>query len=151
MQRIYGTAFFTKKELDEYLKRARGSQEARPPQARPGTRSVQHPGTRRARTDLLPSEGRHHSQDLEDWMRDQYIKRGYSLVYTPHVARRDLWKTSGHYNFYGENMFKRMELDDAEYQLKPMNCPFHILIYRDRCAVSRPACPSGRTRYGLPL
>ena len=65
-------------------------------------------------------------------MRDQYLKRGYSLVYTPHVARADLWKTSGHYNFYAENMFKRMELDDAEYQLKPMNCPFHILIYRDR-------------------
>ncbi len=65
-------------------------------------------------------------------MRDEYIKRGYSLVYTPHIARADLWKTSGHYNFYSENMFKRMELDDAEYQLKPMNCPFHILIYRDR-------------------
>ncbi|MBV9081834.1 MAG: threonine--tRNA ligase, partial [Acidobacteriaceae bacterium] len=69
---------------------------------------------------------------LEDWMREQYVKRGYSLVYTPHVARSDLWKTSGHYNFYSENMFKRMELEDAEYQLKPMNCPFHILIYRDR-------------------
>ena len=65
-------------------------------------------------------------------MRDQYVARGYSLVYTPHVARADLWKTSGHYNFYAENMFKRMELDDAEYQLKPMNCPFHILIYQDR-------------------
>jgi threonyl-tRNA synthetase len=65
-------------------------------------------------------------------MRDQYVARGYSLVYTPHVARSDLWKTSGHYNFYAENMFKRMELDDAEYQLKPMNCPFHILIYQDR-------------------
>ena len=69
---------------------------------------------------------------LEDWMRDQYLTRGYSLVYTPHIARADLWKTSGHYNFYAENMFKRMELDDAEYQLKPMNCPFHILIYSDR-------------------
>src|SRR5207248_7408684 len=69
---------------------------------------------------------------IEDWMRDQYLKRGYSLVYTPHVARGDLWITSGHYNFYSDNMFKRMELDDAEYQLKPMNCPFHILIYRDR-------------------
>jgi threonyl-tRNA synthetase len=48
------------------------------------------------------------------------------------VARADLWKTSGHYNFYAENMFARMELDDAEYQLRPMNCPFHILIYQDR-------------------
>src|SRR5881275_3038006 len=65
-------------------------------------------------------------------MRDEYLKRGYSLVYTPHVARLDLWKTSGHANFYAENMFKPMELDDAEYQLKPMNCPFHILIYADK-------------------
>src|SRR5262249_33368048 len=68
---------------------------------------------------------------IEDWMRDQYLKRGYSLVYTPHVARFDLWKTSGHANFYSANMFARMELEDAEYQLKPMNCPFHILIYKD--------------------
>ncbi len=64
-------------------------------------------------------------------MRDEYLKRGYSLVYTPHVMRRDLWKTSGHANFYSENMFTPMELDDAEYQLKPMNCPGHILIYAD--------------------
>ena len=69
---------------------------------------------------------------LEDWMRDQYLKRGYSLVYTPHVAKLDLWKTSGHANFYAQNMFTPIELDDAEYQLKPMNCPFHILIYADR-------------------
>jgi threonyl-tRNA synthetase len=65
-------------------------------------------------------------------MRDQYLARGYSLVYTPHVMRRELWKTSGHANFYSENMFKPMELDDAEYQLKPMNCPGHILIYADK-------------------
>jgi threonyl-tRNA synthetase len=65
-------------------------------------------------------------------MRDQYLKRGYSLVYTPHVARLDLWKTSGHANFYAQNMFTPIKLDDADYQLKPMNCPFHILIYADR-------------------
>jgi threonyl-tRNA synthetase len=69
---------------------------------------------------------------IEDWMRDQYLARGYSLVYTPHVMRRDLWKISGHANFYSDNMFKPMELDDAEYQLKPMNCPGHILIYKDK-------------------
>jgi threonyl-tRNA synthetase len=57
------------------------------------------------------------------------IKR---LGYTPHVMRRDLWKISGHANFYSDNMFARMKLDDAEYQLKPMNCPFHILIYADK-------------------
>src|ERR1035441_9224872 len=65
-------------------------------------------------------------------MRDEYLKRRYSLVYTPHVARFDLWKTSGHSDFYAQNMFTRMKLDDAEYQLKPMNCPFHILIYKDK-------------------
>ena len=129
---------------------ARGSQEARPSQAGPGAGSVQHSGARRAGADLLPSQGRHHPQELEDWMRDQYLKRGYSLVYTPHIARADLWKTSGHYNFYAENMFKRMELDDAEYQLKPMNCPFHILIYRDRQrSLSRAARAAGRTRHGV--
>ena len=68
---------------------------------------------------------------MEDWMRDEYLKRGYSLVYTPHVARRQLWQTSGHEGFYAENMFDTMELDDAEYRMKPMNCPFHILIYKD--------------------
>jgi threonyl-tRNA synthetase len=65
-------------------------------------------------------------------MRDAYLRRGYSLVYTPHVMRRELWKVSGHANYYSENMFTPMELDDAEYQLKPMNCPGHILIYADR-------------------
>jgi threonyl-tRNA synthetase len=65
-------------------------------------------------------------------MRDQYLKRGYSLVYTPHVARFEPVEDSGHAGFYAQNMFSRMELDDAEYQLKPMNCPFHILIYKDK-------------------
>src|SRR5260370_16479222 len=65
-------------------------------------------------------------------MRDQYLARGYDLVYTPHVMRADLWKTSGHLSHYAENMFVGMELDDAEYRLKPMNCPGHILIYRDK-------------------
>src|SRR6185312_202149 len=70
-------------------------------------------------------------KQMEDWMREEYIKRGYSLVYTPHVARRQLWQTSGHEGYYAQNMFDVMELDDAEYRMKPMNCPFHILIYKD--------------------
>jgi len=68
---------------------------------------------------------------MEDWLREEYLKRGYSLVFTPHVARTDLWKTSGHAGYYAPNMFTPMELDDAEYRMKPMNCPFHILIYKD--------------------
>ena len=68
---------------------------------------------------------------MEDWMRDECLKRGYSLVYTPHVARANLWQVSGHDGFYAENMFTPMKLDDADYRMKPMNCPFHILIYQN--------------------
>jgi threonyl-tRNA synthetase len=132
LQRIYGTAFFSKKELDEYLVRL---EEAKKRDHRKigqeldlfSIQELAGPGLI-----FFHPKGAIIRKQLEDWMRDQYIARGYSLVYTPHIARSDLWKTSGHYNFYAENMFKRMELDDAEYQLKPMNCPFHILIFRDK-------------------
>jgi threonyl-tRNA synthetase len=132
LQRIYGTAFFTPKELEEYLHKL---EEAKKRDHRKlgkeldlfSIQELAGPGL----IFFHPKGGRVR-KILEDWMRDQYLARGYSLVYTPHVARAELWKTSGHYNFYSENMFKRMELDDAEYQLKPMNCPFHILIYADR-------------------
>ncbi|MEO7142426.1 MAG: threonine--tRNA ligase [Bryobacteraceae bacterium] len=132
LQRIYGTAFFNQKDLDEYLNRL---EEAKKRDHRKlgqeldlfSIQELAGPGLI-----FFHPKGGMVRKLIEDWMRDQYIQRGYSLVYTPHIARSDLWKTSGHYNFYAENMFKRMELDDAEYQLKPMNCPFHILIYRDR-------------------
>jgi len=132
LQRIYGTAFFSKKELEAYLQRL---EEAKKRDHRKlgqeldlfSIQELAGPG-------LIfwhPKGGRIR-KIIEDWMRDQYLERGYSLVYTPHVMRRDLWKISGHANFYSENMFKPMELDDAEYQLKPMNCPGHILIYADK-------------------
>ena len=132
LQRIYGTAFFTQKELDEYLKQV---EEAKKRDHRKLGReldlfSIQElagPGLI-----FFHPKGGIIRKELEDWMRDEYLKRGYALVYTPHVARFDLWKTSGHSGFYAQNMFSRMELDDAEYQLKPMNCPFHILIYKDK-------------------
>src|SRR5579859_7318102 len=132
LQRIYGTAFFSQKDLDEYLKQI---EEAKKRDHRKlgkeldlfSIQELAGPGLI-----FFHPKGGIIRKQLEDWMRDQYLKRGYSLVYTPHVARFDLWKTSGHANFYSQNMFSRMELDDAEYQLKPMNCPFHILIYKDR-------------------
>ncbi|HJT88554.1 MAG TPA: threonine--tRNA ligase [Bryobacteraceae bacterium] len=132
LQRIYGTAFFSQKDLEDYLKQI---EEAKKRDHRKlgkeldlfSIQELAGPGL----IFFHPKGGMIRKQ-LEDWMRDQYLKRGYSLVYTPHVARFDLWKTSGHANFYAQNMFSRMELDDAEYQLKPMNCPFHILIYKDR-------------------
>jgi len=132
LQRIYATAWFTKKDQDEYLARI---EEAKKRDHRKigqeldlfSIQELAGPGLI-----FFHPKGGIIRKQLEDWMRDAYLKRGYSLVYTPHVMRRDLWKVSGHANFYSENMFAPMELDDAEYQLKPMNCPGHILIYRDR-------------------
>jgi threonyl-tRNA synthetase len=69
---------------------------------------------------------------MEDWSRDEHLRRGYQLVYTPHIMLLDLWKTSGHTDFYRENMFGAVEVEKADYQLKPMNCPGHILIYKSR-------------------
>lgn len=132
LQRIYGTAFFSQKELDAYLHQL---EEAKKRDHRKlgqeldlfSIQELAGPGLI-----FFHPKGGIIRKTIEDWMREQYLKRGYSLVYTPHVMRSDLWKTSGHLNFYAENMFKRMELDDAEYQLKPMNCPGHILIYADK-------------------
>src|SRR5258707_552520 len=69
---------------------------------------------------------------VENWLRDELLHRGYDLVYTPHIMLFDLWKTSGHANFYKENMFGAVEVEKADYQLKPMNCPGHILIYKSK-------------------
>src|SRR6266852_1073047 len=132
LQRIYGTAWFSKKELEEYLNKL---EEAKKRDHRKlgqeldlfSIQELAGPGL----IFFHPKGGRVR-KIIEDWMRDQYLKRGYSLVYTPHVMRADLWRTSGHLSFYGENMFTGMELDDAEYRLKPINCPGHILIYRDK-------------------
>ncbi|MBZ5631630.1 MAG: threonine--tRNA ligase [Acidobacteriia bacterium] len=132
LQRIYGTAFFSKKELDEYLAKL---EEAKKRDHRKlgqeldlfSIQDLAGPGLI-----FYHPKGGIIRKLIEDWMRDQYLKRGYSLVYTPHVMRADLWRTSGHLSHYAENMFAGMELDDAEYRLKPMNCPGHILIYRDK-------------------
>jgi threonyl-tRNA synthetase len=131
LQRIYGTSFYSKKELDEYIKQ---QEEAKKRDHRVlgqqldlfSIQELAGPGLI-----FWHPKGGIMRKLMEDWMRDEYLKRGYSLVYTPHVARRQLWQTSGHEGFYAENMFDTMELDDAEYRLKPMNCPFHILIYAD--------------------
>ena len=132
LQRIYGTAFFNKKDLDEYLAKL---EEAKKRDHRKlgqeldlfSIQDLAGPGLI-----FYHPKGGIIRKLIEDWMRDQYLKRGYSLVYTPHVMRAQLWETSGHLSHYKDNMFAGMELDDAEYRLKPMNCPGHILIYRDK-------------------
>lgn len=132
LQRIYGTAWFTQKEQDEFLKQL---EEAKKRDHRKLGReldliSIQElagPGLI-----FFHPKGALVRKIMEDWMREAYISRGYDLVVTPHVARRQLWEVSGHAGFYGDNMFVPMELDDATYQLKPMNCPCHILIYDNK-------------------
>lgn len=67
---------------------------------------------------------------IEDSWKKIHIQRGYDLLYTPHVAKTDLWKISGHLDFYRENMYDQMKIEDEHYQLRPMNCPYHILVYK---------------------
>jgi threonyl-tRNA synthetase len=131
LQRIYGTSFFSKKDLDNYMHQI---EEAKKRDHRVlgkqldlfSIQELAGPGLI-----FWHPKGGIIRKEMEDWMRDQYLKRGYSLVYTPHVMRKQLWQTSGHEGYYSQNMFDVMELDDAEYRLKPMNCPGHILIYKD--------------------
>jgi threonyl-tRNA synthetase len=131
LQRIYGTSFFSKKDLDDFLNK---QEEAKKRDHRVlgqqldlfSIQELAGPGLI-----FWHPKGGIIRKEMEDWMRAEYLKRGYSLVYTPHVARRQLWQTSGHEGYYAQNMFDVMELDDAEYRMKPMNCPFHILIYKD--------------------
>ena len=68
---------------------------------------------------------------IEDYWKNQHIAAGYELLYTPHMANLNLWKTSGHASFYKDGMFRSMEVEEEEYQIKPMNCPFHCLVYKD--------------------
>ncbi|UCE06687.1 MAG: threonine--tRNA ligase, partial [bacterium] len=69
---------------------------------------------------------------MEDFWRDEHLKAGYELVFTPHIARLDLWGKSGHLDFFIENMYSPIEMENLQYQLKPMNCPFHLLIYKNQ-------------------
>ena len=131
LQRIYGTSFFSRKDLDAHLNQI---EEAKKRDHRVigqqldlfSIQELAGPGLI-----FWHPKGGTIRREMEDWMREEYVRRGYSLVYTPHVARRQLFFTSGHEGYYSQNMFDAMELDDAEYRLKPMNCPGHILIYKD--------------------
>lgn len=67
---------------------------------------------------------------IEDFWKKSHIEHDYDLLYTPHVAKADLWKISGHLDFYRENMYDQMNIEDELYQLRPMNCPYHILVYQ---------------------
>jgi threonyl-tRNA synthetase len=131
LQRIHGTAFFSKKDLDAHF--ARLEEAAKRDHRLLGKQldlfSIQDlagPGLV-----FWHPKGAIVRKVMEDWMREECLRRGYLLVFTPHVMKRELWKVSGHDGYYAGNMYTPMELDDAEYRLKPMNCPGHILIYKN--------------------
>ena len=131
LQRIYGTAFFSSKDMDQHFARLEEAQrrDHRVLGKQLDLFSIQEVAG--AGLIFWHPKGAMVRKIMEEWMRDECLKRGYSLVYTPHVARVHLWQISGHEGFYSQNMFTPMELDDADYRMKPMNCPFHILIYKN--------------------
>ncbi len=131
LQRIYGTAFFNAKDLDAHFKRLEEikARDHRVLGKQLDLFSIQEVAG--AGLIFWHPKGGLIRKTMEDWMRDECIRRGYEMVYTPHIMRRELWKISGHEGFYSQNMYPPMELDDAEYRLKPMNCPGHILIYKN--------------------
>jgi threonyl-tRNA synthetase len=132
LQRIYAACFFTKKELDDYLHRLEEAK--RRDHRRLGTELDLFSIQENAGPGLIfwHPKGGLIRKLIEDWLRDELLRRGYDLVFTPHIMNLDLWKTSGHTNFYRESMFGPIEVEKAEYQLKPMNCPGHILIYKSK-------------------
>ncbi len=130
LQRIYGTAFGDKKQLKKYLNNL---EEAKKRDHRKLGRDLElftiqdqvGPGLI-----LWQPKGAMLRKLLEDYWKEEHYRNDYQLLYTPHIARLDLWKTSGHLDFYSENMYSSMDIDEVQYQLKPMNCPFHIGIYK---------------------
>ncbi len=129
LQRIYGTSFFTQEELDDYLSRM---EEARKRDHRRLGRDLD---LYSIQDQVAPGlifwhpKGAKVRALIEEFLRIEHEDRGYSFVYTPHIAKSDLWKTSGHYDYFLENMYT-LPMAEEEYVLKPMNCPGHILIYQ---------------------
>src|SRR5271154_4937146 len=132
MQRIYGACFVEQKDLDDYLNKLEEAK--RRDHRKLGQELDLFSIQDEAGPGLIfwhPKGGIIRKQ-MEDWLRNELIRHGYDLVYTPHIMRLHLWETSGHTDFYRANMFGPMEVEKDDYQLKPMNCPGHILIYRSR-------------------
>ncbi len=132
LQRLYGTAFADKKKLKKYLN---DLEEAKKRDHRKLGKELSlftisdqvGPGLI-----LWQPKGALLRKLIEDYWKDEHYKHDYELLYTPHIAKLDMWKTSGHLDFYNENMFSSMAIDEVQYQLKPMNCPFHIEIYKSQ-------------------
>ena len=129
LQRIYATAFFKKSELEAYLKRLEEAEKR--DHRRLGKALDLFDVKDEAGGGLVfwHPKGAVVREQMEQYLKSEYRKRGYQLVYTPHIAKADLWNTSGHLTYYRDNMFM-MDVDGQEYVVKPMNCPGHILVYK---------------------
>ncbi len=132
LTRVYGTAFPTKEALEDYLHRR--EEAVRRDHRRIGREmdlfSIEEdigPGLV-----LWHPRGAIIRKVIEDFWREVHWKRGYDFVYTPHIAKKHLWEISGHWDHYRENMFPPMDVEGQEYLVKPMNCPFHIMIYKSK-------------------
>jgi threonyl-tRNA synthetase len=132
LQRIYGTAFPTKGELDHYLEMLEEAEKR--DHRRLGKEldifSLHEEGG--AGLVYWHPKGGIIRKVIEDFWRDEHLKRGYDLVFSPHIAKRDLWEISGHWGWYRDDMYSPIDIDGVEYLLKPMNCPFHILMYKTK-------------------
>lgn len=130
LQRIYGTAWFSDEELKEYLNRLEESKK------RDHRRIGKELELFTINDEVGPGliiwlpKGARVRREIEEYLYQELYSRGYELTYTPHVARLSYWGTSGHLDYFRENMFAPIELEDDKYQLKPMNCPIHIAVYR---------------------
>ena len=132
LQRIYGVAYPKKAMLDDYLHRL---EEAKKRDHRLIGRQLelfQISEDIGAGLVLWLPKGARVRHLIENFWREEHLKNNYELVYSPHIAKLDLWNQSGHTGFYSENMYKPIDIDGREFQLKPMNCPFHITMYKSR-------------------
>jgi len=132
LQRIYGVAFETKKALAEHLKKL--DEAAKRDHRKLGKELDLFSIHEEAGPGLVHwhPKGAVIRRVIEDFWKDEHIKRGYDLIYTPHIAKLDLWKTSGHWEFYRDYLYSPIEVEGQEYIIKPMNCLGHILIYKTR-------------------
>ncbi len=133
LQRIYGTAWESPRALEDYLHRLEEAERRDHRRLGPELDLFSFPRELGSGLAVWHPKGGTVRTVMEDYTRRTHVAHGYELVFTPHVARSALWETSGHVEFFAENMYPAMELDEGDaYFVKPMNCPFHVLVYRSR-------------------
>lgn len=132
LQRIYGVSFPKKGLLDEYIKRIEEAQKRDHRLLGKQLELYTISESVGAGMILWRPNGARIRNEIENFWREEHLNAGYDLVFSPHIAKLSLWQQSGHTDFYNEDMFSPIELDEMKYQLKPMNCPFHIEMYRAR-------------------